>query len=124
VQQHSNCRCHVREPSVAALRAAPGLVSSQREQRPLFTQSKKTAQAHSHSFHHRASFPGEYNARQARILHFEQGGIAIYQYTVIPWIVSARYLWTCCRLRQQGSAESSTQFTKKLQKSGNPKSGI
>jgi hypothetical protein len=31
----------VREPSVAALRAAPGLVSSEREQRPLYTPPQK-----------------------------------------------------------------------------------
>jgi hypothetical protein len=41
MQQHSNCRRHVREPSVAALRAAPGLVSSEREQRPLYTPPQK-----------------------------------------------------------------------------------
>jgi hypothetical protein len=37
VQQHSNCRCHVREPSVAELRATPRARCCEREQRPLCT---------------------------------------------------------------------------------------
>ncbi len=41
VQQHSDCSCHVREPSVAVLQVAQVLVSSEREQRALITPPQK-----------------------------------------------------------------------------------
>jgi hypothetical protein len=41
VQQHSHCRCHVSETQVAARRAAPELVSSEREQRSLCKSPQK-----------------------------------------------------------------------------------
>jgi hypothetical protein len=76
VQQHSNCRRQVREPSVAALRAAPGLVSSEREQRPLYTPPQQLCRrirtAFVKALHSRASILPRQRAHSAFFFLFEQ----------------------------------------------------